>query len=89
MNLLLLFLVNIAFCYDYSQFVVDYNRKPINDEEYWFRKKIFDANYSKIIEVNSQDLPYKLAVNNWTDWTYEELRRKGLVKRRNKTRGNV
>jgi hypothetical protein len=47
-------LLVIGSCYTFDDFIKDY-KKSYSEEEYLVRKEIFDSNYTKINEWNSQD----------------------------------
>jgi hypothetical protein len=76
---LVLLLVAVALCYDFSDYVKEFNKNYPLEEQWNFRKTIFDANYSIIEEINSQGLEYTVGVNNMTDWTQEEVNGKNWV----------
>lgn len=57
----------------FDEFVVTFNRS-YNAEEYSRRKAIFEENVLRINEVNSKNLSYKLAVNEFADVSKDEFR---------------
>jgi C1A family cysteine protease len=57
----------------FDEFIIKYNRN-YNQEQYSERKAVFDENVRRISEVNSKELSYKLAINEFADVSREEFR---------------
>jgi len=58
---------------EFMTFQVDFDRTYKDDAEEKLRFQIFTSNLRIIAEVNSRDLPYKLAANQFADMTDEEF----------------
>lgn len=69
----------------FNEFVHLYQRE-YSPEDYGRRKMIFDENVRRIAEVNSNNLSYKLAINEFADVSKEEFRstKFGMKKPRSK-----
>jgi hypothetical protein len=65
---LLLTLFSGICCYDFSDYMVAFE-KHYSSEEALIREGIWKENVVEIEKTNSLNLPYKLAINNFTDWT--------------------
>lgn len=59
----------LALSYNFTDYVAQFGRTYATPEETALRQQIFESNYSKILESNSQNLGYTLAPNNFTDRT--------------------
>ncbi len=57
----------------FDEFIEVYHR-TYSAEQYSARKIIFEDNIRRINDINSKDLPYKLAVNEFADVSKEEFR---------------
>ena len=60
--------------YNFTEYALKFNKKYKNVEEWYYRKWIFDSNLTMINQVNAENRGYTLAVNNFTDWTHNELK---------------
>lgn len=60
-------------CEGFEEYVVKYNKKYKDIEEYEYREKVYCENVKKIEEINAQNLSYKLGINKFTDITDEEM----------------
>lgn len=66
-------LLQVALGYNFSDYTAEFNKSYSTSEELSLRKSNFDANYSRILDINSQNLGYGLAVNEMTDWSQAEV----------------
>lgn len=57
---------------DFQQYLLDFD-KHYSAEEEPIRQAIFMHKLAEIETTNALELPYKLGVNNFTDWTEEEI----------------
>jgi KDEL-tailed cysteine endopeptidase len=60
--------------YDFDQYIKDFGKTYISEEEYSYRKQIFDSKFKQIQESNSQNKGYTLSANQFTDRSDEELK---------------
>ncbi|XP_026758007.2 digestive cysteine proteinase 2-like [Galleria mellonella] len=78
--------VNRAF----ESFKLKFDKKYAHKKEHAMRRSIFEKNLRLIRTTNSQNLGYKLAINQFADRTPEEMKRhKGLIRRKQKKSGNI
>lgn len=71
--------------YKFEDYVKEFG-KTYAGEEYTKHKKIFDAQYKMVKEHNAKKSTFQMGINEYTDWTPEELKSlRGLRKNRGKT----
>jgi C1A family cysteine protease len=73
--LLFLVVVSVTLCqdsYTFEQFITDFGKSYHSEEEYAYRRNIFDTNYRAIQESNKQQKDYILGPNQFTDLSDEE-----------------
>lgn len=78
--LLVLALVALATCGDietnFQRWMVQYGKTyAVGSTEYWYRLSIFSDWVKKIDQHNSEDHPWKMGINQFTDLTPEEFRK--------------
>ncbi len=80
MNLLFLIVavVHTAYSYNYSEYLREYG-KNYTKEDLVAREQLFERRVREIEETNGRDVGYLLSVNNYTDWTDEELGNRNRV----------
>ncbi|CAI2372128.1 unnamed protein product [Moneuplotes crassus] len=61
--------------FHFTQFTTQFNKNYQNEDEYSFRKSIFEENLKKINEHNAKGLSWTLGTNEFTDWTDEEYKK--------------
>jgi hypothetical protein len=66
-------ILSSVFAYNFSDYCAEFKKDYPLEEQWNFRKEIFDSNYSAIEEINNLDLGYTVAPNNMTDWTQAEV----------------
>ena len=70
--LVLLMMIANSYCYDFNDYILEFKREYATQEEFNFRKSIFDKNYALIVEGNKESGKGLLGVTIWTDRTGEE-----------------
>lgn len=58
----------------YEAYIAKYAKNYNNENEYLFRKSLFESNLAKINKINSEEHSYTLAMNVFGDWTDEEFK---------------
>lgn len=58
---------------EFEAFLLKYNKSYSSTQEYHYRYSIFQQNLYKIQSHNSQNLPWKLAINTFADLTWFEF----------------
>lgn len=74
---LILLLVALAIAqenYSFEQYIKDFGKNYINDEEYAYRKHIFESKLKTIQDSNKEDKGYILNANQFTDRSEEEIK---------------
>ena len=81
MNLLFLIVavVHTAYSYNYSEYLREYRKNYAGTEDLVAREELFERRVREIEETNGRDVGYLLSVNNYTDWTDEELGNRNRV----------
>lgn len=71
--------------YTFEDYVKEFGKK-YSKEDYALHKKIFDEQYKLVVDHNNKQTTFTLGINEYTDWTPEELKSlRGLRKNRRKT----
>lgn len=72
-------ILSSVLAYNFTDYCNEFHKDYPLEEQWNFRKGIFDANYSAIEEINSQGLEYTVGPNNMTDWTQGEVDGTSLI----------
>ncbi|CAI2373112.1 unnamed protein product [Moneuplotes crassus] len=59
----------------FGAYTTEFNKNYQSEEEYNFRKNIFEANLKTINEHNAKGVSFTMGTNAFTDWTDEEYKR--------------
>jgi hypothetical protein len=59
----------------FGAFTAQHNKEYLSEEEYSFRKTIFEKNLKKVNEHNAKGKSSKMGINQFSDWTHEEYKK--------------
>lgn len=61
-------------CYSFAEYVKEFGKSYLSEEEYSYRSTIFADNYKDIVEWNANpDAEYGQKPSMWTDYTIAEI----------------